>query len=117
MVIKPDYHIARLGKGFALGNLGQYELAIAVFEQALAIKPDDYGALDNKGYALATKGYFGEAIVCFDKAIAINPTHANAIYNKAFAVHPANLGAPIPETTPTLGIFLGSGCWLFVVDC
>ncbi len=36
-------------KGYSLDELGEYEEAIAAYDQALAIKPDDHAALYNKG--------------------------------------------------------------------
>ena len=64
-------------------NLGQYEAAIAAYDQALKIKPDQHEALYNKGIALDNLGQYEAAIAAYDQALKIKPDDSSPVYNKA----------------------------------
>uniref|UniRef100_UPI00117774EA TPR end-of-group domain-containing protein n=1 Tax=Calothrix rhizosoleniae TaxID=888997 RepID=UPI00117774EA len=71
------------GRGYALGNLGRYEEALASYDKAVVIKPDYHEAWYNRGYALGNVGRYEEALASYDKALAIKPDLHLAWYNKA----------------------------------
>jgi tetratricopeptide (TPR) repeat protein len=79
-----DLYFWKLGN--ALFNLGQYEAAIAAYDQALKIKPDDHEALNNKGIALRRLGQYEAAIAAYDQALAIKPDQHEAWDNKGCAL-------------------------------
>ena len=45
LAIEPEYAVAWVGKGVALGNLGRFEEALAACDKALEIDPDFQQAL------------------------------------------------------------------------
>ncbi len=73
-------------KGYSLIELGEYEEAIAAYDQALAIKPDYHEALYNKGIALSAIGRNEDAIAAYDQALAIKPDDHEALNNKGIAL-------------------------------
>ncbi len=64
---------------------GEYDQAIACFDEALRIEPSFAEAYCNRGTAYYEKGYFDAAISDFSKAIEIEPSFAQAYYNRAVA--------------------------------
>jgi CHAT domain-containing protein len=84
--IKPDYHEAWLGRGISLDNLGQYETAIASYDQALQIKPDYHEAWFNRGVVLCDfLARYEDAIASFDQALKIKPDDHEAWFNRGAA--------------------------------
>ncbi|MEA5516821.1 tetratricopeptide repeat protein, partial [Nodularia sp. UHCC 0506] len=75
---KPDDHYAWNSRGYALGNLGRYEEAIASFDKALEFKPDYHKAWYYRGIALGKLGRRKEAFASASKAAEINPDFAMA---------------------------------------
>ena len=69
-------------KVYALGQLKNFDEAIASFDKALAINPNNTKALSEKGDALLKLKNFDEAIASFDKVLAINPNNTNALNEK-----------------------------------
>jgi tetratricopeptide (TPR) repeat protein len=76
--------------GFALGNLGRYEDAIASYDEAIKFKPDKDAAWYNRGFALDNLGRFEDAIASYDEAIKFKPDKDAAWYNRGIALR--NLG-------------------------
>lgn len=52
---------------------GNFEEALAFFEQALLKNPNDPDLLNSKGVALRSLGRYDEAIECFNKSLEIDP--------------------------------------------
>ena len=73
-----------------LSTNGDYEEAIASFEQALKFKPDKHEAWYNRGIALFNLGRWVEAIVSYDQALKIKPDDPQAWNNRGIAL--GNLG-------------------------
>jgi CHAT domain-containing protein len=69
----------------SLHNLGQYEKAIASFDQALQIKPDFHKAWNNRGVSLKNLGQYEKAIASFDQALQIQPDYHEAWANRSSA--------------------------------
>ncbi|MBZ5626938.1 MAG: tetratricopeptide repeat protein [Acidobacteriia bacterium] len=64
-----------------LSAKGQYDAAIALWEQAVVISPDEPKAHNNLGVALIRKGDLDGAMAQFRKAIEIRPEYAEGHYN------------------------------------
>lgn len=61
-------------RGYAYAQLGDDELALKDYAEALQINPRYRGALANQAMALSRKGDFETAVQNFDTYIALNPT-------------------------------------------
>ncbi len=66
-----------------LDKLGQYEQAIASYDQALKFKPDYYYAWNSRGYVLDKLGQYEQAIASYEQALKFQPDYHQAWYNKA----------------------------------
>jgi tetratricopeptide (TPR) repeat protein len=69
---------------------GQYEEAIASYDQAIHFKPNDHDVWSNRGIVLRNLGRYEEAIASFDQAIHFKPDDYNAWGSRGNAL--ANLG-------------------------
>ena len=67
-------------RGAAFMAKGEYDQAIACFDEALAIEPSFAEAYCNRGTAYYEKGQYDPAISDFSKAIEINADFAQAYY-------------------------------------
>jgi tetratricopeptide (TPR) repeat protein len=72
---------AHYSLGEALATRGQFDEAIAQFQQALEIQPDIVAAHNNLGALLGRRGRFDEAVAHYRKALEIKPDVAAAHYN------------------------------------
>lgn len=82
----PHSALYKATKANMLKELGQYEQAILVYQQALRIKPDAPDVLNNYGTALALQMRQTEAIENYKKAIAIAPQYGEAYSNLAVSL-------------------------------
>jgi len=80
-------HLATLhgNRGVEYGRKGDFDRAIADFDQALKLDPKDGGAYSNRGLARSCKGDFDGAIADFDQAIELDPKLTAAYYNRGLA--------------------------------
>lgn len=62
---------------------GNYEKALALFDDVLAKLPDDPVTLTSKGHALKTYGKHEEAVACYRSAFQSDPAHGDAYYGLA----------------------------------
>jgi tetratricopeptide (TPR) repeat protein len=62
-------------------GLGQLDLSVAAYKNALAIKPDYSDAYNNMGITLQEQGKLEEALKAYKKAIVIKPNYAEAYNN------------------------------------
>jgi tetratricopeptide (TPR) repeat protein len=74
-----------LNQGIALLKEGQYDRAIAIFDEALEINPRYALAYNFRGIAYDEKGQYDKAISDYNKAIELNPTYAWAYENRGIA--------------------------------
>ncbi|WP_254445282.1 CHAT domain-containing tetratricopeptide repeat protein [Anabaena sp. UHCC 0204] len=65
---------------------GDFEAALASYDQVLQFKPDDHQAWDNRGAALGNLGRNEEAIASFDKALYFQPDFYQTWYNQGIAL-------------------------------
>ncbi|MBT8518727.1 tetratricopeptide repeat protein [Polynucleobacter paneuropaeus] len=77
-------------KGLEFKDSGDYEKAIACFDQVLIVDPDFSEAYYHRGNALFDQRRFFEAIESYDCALAINPALGHVLQNKAISLH--NMG-------------------------
>ncbi|WP_210432179.1 tetratricopeptide repeat-containing sulfotransferase family protein [Iodidimonas gelatinilytica] len=61
-------------------QVGDYERALALFDQVLEILPHDPATLTSRGHALKTYGRQDEAVASYRAALAAKPDHADAWY-------------------------------------
>lgn len=76
----PDRH-NNLGQRYQ--QQGQYEKAIAEFQQALALRPNFPGALNNLGVCYGKLKRYDEAAEAFERALTLNPADVYAMNNLA----------------------------------
>lgn len=60
-------------KGENFMEKGQYQNALACFEQAILLNPDDPDLWNSKASALRSMGRYEEAIECFNRSLEIDP--------------------------------------------
>ena len=76
-------HVAvLLGKGQTHLNLGQFDEALACFDEAIALDPANADAHVRKGSALEGKDQIDEAMAQYDRAIALDQTMTTAYLRK-----------------------------------
>jgi hypothetical protein len=72
-----------LDRGWAYFNNGDYDKAIADFDQAIRLYPNYVQAYINRGITYEKKGDYDRAIADYELVLQINPNHANAKSNLA----------------------------------
>ncbi|MEJ6480780.1 tetratricopeptide repeat protein, partial [Nostoc punctiforme UO1] len=72
--------------GRLLNSAGEFEEAIASYDQALKFKPDKHEAWNNRGIALGNLVRFEEAIASYDQALKFKPDLHEAWYNRGIAL-------------------------------
>ena len=70
--------------GAALGEKGDLEGAVQLFQQALRLAPDWAKPWNNMGVALKGLGRFSSAIRCFRQAVRCDPDYVEAHWNLSF---------------------------------
>ena len=75
-----------IDQGLQAARRGDFAVAVAAYDQALAINPGNARILNWKGYALFRSQAYDEAIASFERAIAIAPGVAETHYNLALAL-------------------------------
>jgi lipoprotein NlpI len=68
--------------GIANGKKGDWDKALAAFDQALQIDPKSAPAYENRGIVLSHQQKLDEAIAAFDKALELNPNYWDAYYRR-----------------------------------
>jgi lipoprotein NlpI/predicted aspartyl protease len=64
-------------RGNAWGIKGQYDKAIADFDEAIRLNPQDAPTYGNRGHAWSRKGDYDRAIADYGEAIRLNPLRAD----------------------------------------
>ena len=75
---------------FRSGRKGDYERAIADFNEAIRLDPKDAAAYRNRGFAWKSKGDYDRAIADYNEAIRLDPKFAIAYYNRGLAYEAKN---------------------------
>jgi tetratricopeptide (TPR) repeat protein len=77
-----DYPIARNNRGLAYLAIGEYDFAIADFNEVIRHIPNGASAYYKRAIALALRGDLRQAITSYDEAIRLDPEYAAAYYNR-----------------------------------
>src|SRR5271157_2444081 len=64
-------------RGLAYNKVGQYDLAIADFDEAIHLNPNLAAVFDDRGVAYYNKGEYDHAIADYNEAIRLNPDFAD----------------------------------------
>jgi tetratricopeptide (TPR) repeat protein len=81
----PKYAVAYQNRGKAYISKGDYDHAIADFNQAIRLDPHSVNAYDRRGWAYYSKGDYDRAIADFDQAINIDPQYDPTHNNRGLA--------------------------------
>lgn len=76
---------ALYNRGNAYATNGNFERAIADYDQAIRLNPTMAVAFDNRGVAYSKKKQFERAIADYDEAIRLNPNSVVALHNRCWA--------------------------------
>ena len=72
-------------RGVAYEDKGDYDRAIADYDQAIRLEPDYASAFNNRGVAYRLKSDYDRAIRDYDQAIRLKPDYALAFNNRGYA--------------------------------
>ena len=76
---------ASLAQGITYFQQGNFNAAIAAFNQSIVIAPDYPLAFNNRGLVQTATGNYAAAIKDFDQAIQLNPSYVFAFNNRGKA--------------------------------
>jgi tetratricopeptide (TPR) repeat protein len=74
-------------RGLAFAEKGEYDRAIADFDEAIRLDPNDAHSFRYRGIAYYDKADYDRAIADFDEAIRLDPKDTKAYANRGFAYH------------------------------
>jgi tetratricopeptide (TPR) repeat protein len=77
-------------RGLAYANLGQYQLSIKDYNEAIRLKTDLVAAYNNRGLTYIKLGRYQQAVEDYNEVIRLKPDYAYAYYFREIAC--ANLG-------------------------
>ena len=80
LILQIDYR-----RGLAKAKIGQYEAAIAEYDNAIRLEPDHANAYYNRGLAKYNLSQYEAAITDYDNAIRLKSDYAAAYYNRGLA--------------------------------
>ena len=76
--------VAFYDRGNAYAQKGDFDHAIADYDQAIRLSRGMSIAFDNRGNAYREKGQYARALADYDELIRLNPTHAVALQNRCW---------------------------------
>jgi len=82
--LKPDQTLYNM-RGSAYFDKGEYDIAIADFNDALRIGPPSGIIFHNRGNAWRSKGEYAKAVADYNEAIRLNPKEAYSYQNRGAA--------------------------------
>jgi tetratricopeptide (TPR) repeat protein len=80
-----DQSIVYFYRGNAYKNKGDYDRALADYNQVLKLKPYAVNAYNNRGIAYSNKSDYNRAIADYNQAIKLQPDTAYVYYNRGIA--------------------------------
>jgi tetratricopeptide (TPR) repeat protein/transcription elongation GreA/GreB family factor len=81
----PKDAVAFLDRGVMYANNGQYDRAIADYDEAIRLDPQNVPALSNRGDSYLNNRQYDRAIADYDEVITLNPKDADAWHNRGLA--------------------------------
>ena len=82
--VTKNNHFAHNNRGVAYDELGQNQLAIEDYNEAIRLKPDLAGTYNNRGVVYNKLGQYQLAIEDYNKAIRLKPDYAKTYNNRGF---------------------------------
>jgi tetratricopeptide (TPR) repeat protein len=76
---------AYFNRGLAYQTRGDYDRAIADYDQVIGLNPEAGHAYNNRGVAYNAKGNYDRAMADYDQAISLNPQNGKAYNNRGVA--------------------------------
>jgi hypothetical protein len=73
-----------VGEGWDFFESGEFDLAVARFDSALALEPDDVGALEGLGWAYLYLYEFEECLAALESALSADPDRLDCLVATAF---------------------------------
>ncbi|MBC6474770.1 MAG: serine protease [Hormoscilla sp. GM102CHS1] len=83
--INPRNAVSYYNRGVDYSRQGEYERAIADYNQAIRISPNYAHAYNNRGVIYNNQGEYERAIADYNQAIRINPNYSHAYNNRGLA--------------------------------
>jgi protein O-mannosyl-transferase len=74
-----------VNRGYAYGNLGDWDKAIADYTKGMAINPEYSDAYNNRGFAYGKTGQWEKSVADYSKAISLDPKFVIAWLNRGIA--------------------------------
>lgn len=74
---------AHSNRAFVYYEQGDFETALADYEQAMALDPNYTYARSGRAYSYYSMGRYDEAVAAFDEAIALDPNYVDAYNGRA----------------------------------
>lgn len=84
-ISKGDLAIAYTNRGGTYSDKGEFDRAIADFDQAIKLSPNLVGAYYNRGKTYHRKGNYHRAIADYTQAVSLNPKFVEAYSNRGNA--------------------------------
>ncbi|MGJ8620953.1 MAG: tetratricopeptide repeat protein [Methylophilaceae bacterium] len=80
---RPNFEQVYNNLGLTLRELGQYEKALAAFDDAIRLDSERGKILNNKGLLLVDLQRFDEALDCYEQALKAKPDNYDSYWNKS----------------------------------
>ena len=74
------------GRADVWEHLGELDIAIADYNEAIRLSPDDGAAYGNRGSAWRAKGEYDKAIADYNEAVRLDPKYVTAYHNRGSAL-------------------------------
>jgi tetratricopeptide (TPR) repeat protein len=83
LIVAPDYPQARAALANVLGEMKEFDRAIALFLEEIEIDPCQASSWSSLGLAYVCSGHVPKGEECLEQALALDPNHINSFFNLA----------------------------------